>query len=104
MGPERAGIHRVLGPCRRTQFASYGPRRSNWRPFPPKARQRLRRAISELSATPRPSPPRGRKLEGFERTYRLALGEYRVVYEIEQDVVLVLVVWVGRRRDAYRRF
>ncbi len=49
--------------------------------------------------------PRGKgceKLSGQER-YRLRLGLYRIVYEILDDVLVVIVVKVGHRRDVYRR-
>ncbi len=49
--------------------------------------------------------PRGKgceKLSGQER-YRLRQGLYRIVYEIQDDVLVVIVVKVGHRRDVYRR-
>lgn len=49
--------------------------------------------------------PRGKgceKLSGQER-YRLRQGLYRIVYEIQDDVLVVIVVKVGHRRDIYRR-
>ncbi|PTL36052.1 type II toxin-antitoxin system mRNA interferase toxin, RelE/StbE family [Candidatus Methylomirabilis limnetica] len=42
------------------------------------------------------------KLSGQER-YRLRQGSYRIVYEIQGDVLVVIVVTVGRLRDVYRR-
>jgi mRNA interferase RelE/StbE len=41
------------------------------------------------------------KLSGLER-YRVRRGIYRIVYEIRDDVLLVVVVRVGHRRDVYR--
>ncbi len=35
-------------------------------------------------------------------TYRVREGDYRIVYDIEDDILLVLVVRVGHRRDVYR--
>jgi len=35
-------------------------------------------------------------------TYRVREGDYRIVYDIEDDVLLVLVVRVGHRREVYR--
>lgn len=55
-------------------------------------------AISALAVNPR---PRGcRKLSSSEQ-YRIRVGDYRVLYEIEDDVLRVLVVKVGHRRDVY---
>lgn len=47
--------------------------------------------------------PRGMRLvHGYaERTYRIRVGQYRVLYEIHDDEVLVLVVRVAHRKDAY---
>ena len=48
--------------------------------------------------------PRGKgceKLSGQER-YRRRLGSYRIVYEFQGDVLVVIVVKVGHRRDVYR--
>jgi mRNA interferase RelE/StbE len=56
-----------------------------------------------LADEPRPAPPLGKKLSGYPNTYRLAIGEYRVVYEVHKRELVVVVVWAGNRRDAYRR-
>jgi len=42
------------------------------------------------------------KLSGQER-YRVRQGSYRIIYEIQDDVLVVVVVKVGHRRDVYRR-
>lgn len=47
-----------------------------------------------------------RKMEGSKRRedrYRLRVGDYRVVYEIQKDTVVIFVVRVGHRKDIYRR-
>ncbi|WP_069470189.1 type II toxin-antitoxin system RelE family toxin [Candidatus Marithrix sp. Canyon 246] len=41
------------------------------------------------------------KLQGFENRYRIRVGDYRVIYEIYDDVLQVLIVKVGPRRDIY---
>lgn len=64
-----------------------------------KDRQRLVRRIEALADDPR---PRGcEKLSGYDR-YRLRQGRYRIVYEVRDKDVLVIVVKVGHRRDVYR--
>ena len=61
---------------------------------------RLRRKIESLSHTPRPHAVE--KLEGSENLYRIRIGDYRVIYEIQDNKLIVLVVKVGHRRDIYR--
>jgi mRNA interferase RelE/StbE len=49
-----------------------------------------------------PWPHGSKKLVGASRTYRIRVGDYRIVYEIEDEVLVVLVIRVAHRRDAYR--
>ncbi|HEY5468177.1 MAG TPA: type II toxin-antitoxin system RelE/ParE family toxin [Coriobacteriia bacterium] len=63
-------------------------------------RLRVLEAVGALAEEPR---PRGcEKLSTLEK-YRIRVGTYRVVYTIDDAVVRVVVVRVGRRRDVYRR-
>ncbi len=62
-------------------------------------RRRIDAAILSLAADPRPHGCR--KLSGSEE-YRVRVGDYRVLYEIEDAVLRVLVVKVGHRGDVYR--
>lgn len=62
-------------------------------------RRRILAAIEALSSDPRPGSCR--KLAGQE-TWRIRVGDYRVVYEIHDQVLLVLVVDIGHRREVYR--
>ena len=62
-------------------------------------RQVLRR-IEGLSATPRPTGCR--KLVGSDNLWRLRVGDYRVIYAIDDAGRLVDVIGVRHRRDAYR--
>lgn len=39
---------------------------------------------------------------GQKDTYRLRVGEYRIIYRVEDDRLVVLVVRIGHRRDVYR--
>ena len=56
--------------------------------------------IETLKSQPR--PPGTTKLKGIDRTYRLRVGNFRIIYEIRDAELLVLVLKVGRRRDVYR--
>ena len=57
-------------------------------------------AIDELANNPRPSGCK--KLKSDEQLYRIRIGEYRVVYNIEDKVQIVEVTKVGHRKDIYR--
>jgi mRNA interferase RelE/StbE len=66
------------------------------------SKQDLKRIIErfdELSNNPRPVGCE--KLSGQER-YRIRQGDYRIIYEIRDDVLVVVVVKVGHRREVYR--
>ncbi len=66
----------------------------------PKVRQELSAAISALATTPRPDGVT--KLSGSKNSYRIRVGDYRVLYRITDKELLVLVVKVAHRRDVYR--
>lgn len=61
--------------------------------------RRILDRIDTLSDNPR--PPGAVKLSGQER-YRIRVGAYRVLYEVHDQAVIVVVVKVGHRRDVYR--
>lgn len=67
--------------------------------LPPMMRRRVLLAIEQLAGEPRPSGVR--KLEGSDE-YCIRAGDYRVIYEIEDAVLVVVVVRVDYRRDVYR--
>lgn len=47
--------------------------------------------------------PRGcRKLRGGVNNYRIRIGEYRIVYDIDDDALTVLILRVRHRREVYR--
>jgi mRNA interferase RelE/StbE len=60
---------------------------------------RIRGAIILLSRDPR--PPGSRKLQGREG-YRVRIGDFRVIYAIEDSLLTILVVAIGHRREVYR--
>lgn len=65
------------------------------------AQRRVQAAIELLAGEPRPSG--AKKLVGGDGEWRVRTGDYRIVYEIRDSVLLVLVVAVGHRRDIYDR-
>ena len=70
------------------------------RKLAPAARRRVQAAIELLAGQPRPSG--AKRLVGGAGEWRVRTGDYRIVYEIRNDVLLVLVVAVGHRREIYR--
>ena len=68
--------------------------------IPKPDRDRLISKIQSLSSDPR--PPHSRKLVGRD-AWRVRVGDYRVIYEIHDDVLLVLIIVIRHRKDAYSR-
>jgi mRNA interferase RelE/StbE len=70
--------------------------------FPRGAQERIGKKIDSLSINPRPHGVE--KLEGKRGSfYRLRVGDYRILYEIQDEILLILVIKVGHRREVYRR-
>jgi len=49
-----------------------------------------------------PFPRQSLKLSGSERTYRLRVGDYRVIYEVDPEAQTVVIYHIRHRREAYR--
>jgi mRNA interferase RelE/StbE len=49
-----------------------------------------------------PRPTTVKKLAAEENLYRIRVGDYRVVYQIRDKELIVLVVKIGHRREIYR--
>ena len=49
-----------------------------------------------------PMPVGGKKLVGSDHTYRIRVGDYRIVYDIQNARLIVFVIRVRHRRDVYR--
>ncbi len=67
----------------------------------PQIRRRLQAALDLLAVEPR--PPAATRLVGGSGEWRVRTGDYRIIYEIKDDELLVLVLQVGHRREVYRR-
>ena len=59
-------------------------------------------ALTPLGDDPRRADADVKKLAGYSDRYRLRVGDYRVIYEITDEQLIILVVGVGHRREAYR--
>lgn len=78
-----------------------GPAAKQVRRLEPGDRRRVLAAIDSLTDHPR--PPGVRKLVGEVNVWRIRTGDFRVIYEIDDRRVSILVVRVGNRRDVYER-
>ena len=70
------------------------------RALPESVLKRVDAKILSLAGNPRPDGVR--KLAGAESLYRVRIGDYRIIYEIQDRVVLIVIVRVRHRGEAYR--
>lgn len=82
----------------RVEFTSAAARQVKKLPRP--ARDRVLAAIETLAADPRPHG--STKLVGEETAWRLRVGDYRIIYDVFDEVLTVVIVRSGHRRDVYR--
>ena len=68
--------------------------------IPTKTQDRILKAIQNLGADPYPSG--SKKLEGSSDSFRIRVGDYRVIYEIADQIRVVRVNRVRHRREVYR--
>lgn len=71
------------------------------RKFDPDVRRRIQAVLELLAENPR--PPAATRLVGGAGEWRVRTGDYRVVYEIHEGRLLILVLRMGHRRDVYDR-
>ena len=68
--------------------------------LPREVHSRIRAKIDLLAENPRPIG--SLKIAGSRNSYRIRVGDYRVVYEVHDDDRLVIVFIVAHRRESYR--
>jgi mRNA interferase RelE/StbE len=71
-----------------------------FRKLPAAVQRRLSPHIDALADNPR--PPGVVKLSGTSDIYRVRVGDHRIVYEIQDVVLIVLILKIGNRREVYR--
>lgn len=74
--------------------------RKDFRGIPKLDADRILKKIESLSEDPRPSD--SKKLTNDD-SYRIRIGNYRVIYDIKDQILVVLVLKLGHWKDAYRR-
>jgi mRNA interferase RelE/StbE len=71
------------------------------RKFDPDVRRRIQAVLELLAENPR--PPAAIRLVGGAGEWRVRTGDYRVIYEIHEGRLFVLVLRMGHRREIYER-
>ncbi|MBG0744843.1 MAG: type II toxin-antitoxin system RelE/ParE family toxin [Cylindrospermopsis raciborskii KL1] len=69
--------------------------------LPSNIQDRVYEKISQLAEEPRPDGVA--KLKGYDNEYRIRIGDYRLVYEIQDDKLIVLILQCKHRRDVYKK-
>jgi mRNA interferase RelE/StbE len=69
--------------------------------IPKPTRKRILDALEALQTNPRPSG--AMKMSGEENLWRIRVGDYRIVYEIHDGRLVVLVIRIAHRKDIYRK-
>jgi mRNA interferase RelE/StbE len=68
--------------------------------IPGKIAEKIVLKVYALKDEPRPDGVK--KLSGSENLYRIRIGDYRVIYSIYDNILLIEVIRIGHRRDIYR--
>jgi mRNA interferase RelE/StbE len=71
------------------------------RRIPKPVADQIRLKLAEIAREPYASHPNARKLQG-RSGYRLRVGDWRVIYEIQNDELVILVLKIGSRGEIYR--
>ena len=70
--------------------------------LPKKVRERFAEALKLLAISPFSELLKIKKLKGTEDAFRIRIGDYRMIYQVREEVLIVLVIKVGHRREIYR--
>ena len=68
---------------------------------PKRYRKRIRDRIDSLSQNL--PEPKITKMKGDNPFHRIRVGDYRIVYEIQGEILLILVLKIGHRKDIYKK-
>ena len=72
------------------------------RAIPQPAALTILRALTPLGDDPHRPDANVSKLTGYQDRYRLRIGDYRVIYDVIDEQLVILLIGVGHRREIYR--
>ena len=67
--------------------------------LPKTERDKIILVLKLIAEDPRPSGVK--KLKGYNKTYRIRVGDYRVIYEIKDKELIILLLSVSHRKESY---
>jgi len=67
--------------------------------LPASVHDKIIQAILTLTHSPR--PVNCKKLKGYQNSWRIRVGDYRIIYEIEDKILRILIIAIGHRKDIY---
>jgi len=70
------------------------------RDIPSRDIQKIIAAVEALADNPYPSG--SKKLSGSKHAYRIRVGDYRIIYDVFSEILIIEVIRVGHRKDIYR--
>jgi mRNA interferase RelE/StbE len=68
--------------------------------LPVKIANKIASTIDALAINPRPQGIK--KMQGFENYYRIRVSDYRIIYQIKDNVLTVVIIKIGHRKDIYK--
>jgi mRNA interferase RelE/StbE len=71
------------------------------RKLPKEFSEQIARDINDLSKNPRPHGHK--KLEGNENLYRIRSGNFRVIYQIQDKMLIILIIRIGDRKEVFKK-
>jgi len=81
-----------------------------WKQSAQKELKKLPKAVitkivnSVESLSKNPFPLGSKKISGVEYTFRIRIGDYRIIYTVESERCIIEVIKIGHRKDVYRHF
>ncbi len=76
--------------------------RKEFERLPKKIQDRVVEALHLLQHNPRSELLKVKKLKGTDALYRIRLGDYRIVYDVRHEQLVIVVIALGHRREVYR--
>ena len=77
--------------------------RKEFERLPVKIRSKAVDALWLLAQNPHSELLKVKELKGREKLYRIRIGDYRILYQVHDERLIVLVIKVGNRREVYDR-